>query len=58
MKITTSKTGAYVTFEKCAGWYAVRLVDSAGRLIDKIRCDSYRMACEYRRAFVAIARNE
>ena len=57
MKITTSKTGAHVTFEKYAGWYAVRLIDSAGKVLDKIRCDDYKTACEYRRAFSAIARN-
>jgi hypothetical protein len=58
MKIKLFKNGAYTTLEKQAcGYYSVQVRSPSGELIDKIRCDTYRDACEYRRAFNAIARN-
>ena len=40
-----------------SGMYLVQLRNAAGELIDKTRCDSYRMAMEYKRAFIAIAKH-
>ena len=57
MKIQEFKNGAYVTFERLpSGLYAVSLRSPSGELSDKVRCDNYRAATEYRRAFAAIAR--
>ena len=56
MKIYEGKNGAYVAFEKCGNWWSVLLRNSAGEVADKIRCDDYRMACDYRKAFLKIAR--
>lgn len=55
-KLRTFKNGAYVTFEKVAGWYCVLARDPAGEVHDKIRCDSYRGGLDYFRAFCAIAK--
>lgn len=57
MKITTQKNGAWTVFEKANGWYLVKLYDAAGNLLDKMRCDDYRDACDYKRSFDKIARN-
>jgi len=46
-----------VIFEKENGWFRVVLRDTAGNLLDKVRCDTYREALEYRRAFTAIAKS-
>lgn len=53
------KSGAAVLMEKLpvSGMYEVKLRSSGGGLINKVRCDDYRMAVEYRRSFSAIARN-
>lgn len=56
MKITQYKTGAWIVSEKAAGWYSVKLYRPSGELHDKVRCDTYRQAGEYRRAFAAIAK--
>lgn len=57
MKIQEFKNGAYVTFERLpSGWYEVRVRAPSGALFDRVLCDTYRGAMEYRRAFVAIAR--
>jgi len=56
MKIYEGKNGAYVTFEKCFALWVVLLRDRAGEVADKIRCDDYRMACDYRKAFLKLAR--
>ena len=59
MTIKTFKNGAYVTFERNSfyGQYLVKVYSAAGNLIDKIITFDYRTACEYRRAFNAIAKN-
>jgi hypothetical protein len=59
MKIDTYKSGASVTFEKAfpSGMYVVMLRNPRGEISDKIRCDDYRDACDYRKSFGAIARN-
>lgn len=50
------KNGASVLYEKLNGWYCIRLCNPAGDAIDKVRCDSYRDAQAYYKAFKAIAR--
>lgn len=40
-----------------SGMYLVYLRDSAGEMVDKVRCDSYRTALEYKRAFALIAKH-
>lgn len=39
-----------------SGMYLIQLRDTAGELIDKIRCEDYRTAMEYKRAFAKIAK--
>lgn len=56
MKVYNGKSGKYVTFEKAGGWWIAQLRTGAGEVADKIRCDDYRMAVEYRKAFLKIAR--
>lgn len=56
MKIYEGKGGAYVTFEKTGALWAVTLRDGSGNVADKVRCDEYRMAVDYRSAFLKIAR--
>lgn len=56
-KIYEGKGGRYVVWEKTAsGMYCVALRLGNGQLGDKIRCDDYRDACRYRKAFIKIAR--
>ena len=47
---------AHVLFYKANGSYHVKL-RIGSQLADKVVADSYRAACEYRRAFCAIAKN-
>lgn len=56
MKIYEGKYGQSVTFERFGAWWVVQLRDSRGEVADKMRCDDYRMAVEYRKAFIRIAR--
>jgi hypothetical protein len=42
--------------EKAGMWYCVQVRNAAGGIHDKVRCDDYRMALDYWRAFNAIAR--
>ena len=39
------------------GMFTVTLRAGMGEVIDRVRCDTYRQALEYRRAFNAIAKN-
>lgn len=58
--VKVHKSGAWVVMTRGAypaGLFEVKLYSSGGGLIDKVRCDDYRMALEYRRAFNAIAKN-
>lgn len=59
MTIKTFKNGAYTTFERNAfyGQYLVKVYSPSGALLDKIITFDYKSACEYRRAFNAIAKN-
>jgi hypothetical protein len=58
MKIYSYKNGD-VLVEKLSpsGMYLVQLRNAAGDLVDKIRCDDYRMAMNYKRSFIAIAKH-
>ena len=57
MKIYEGKNGS-VTLEKVfpSGLYVVVLRDTKGDVADKVRCDDYRMAKDYLRAFRKIAK--
>jgi len=57
MQIKTYPNG-YATFERLfpSGFYLVQCYVGS-EMHDKIRCDDYRTAREYFRAFCAIARN-
>jgi len=59
MKPYFAKSGAWVQFETLipSGMYSVTLYAPDDNKHDHIRCDSYCMAQEYRRAFVALAKN-
>lgn len=56
-KMRFYKNGWETFFEKAGNWYCVDVRNSAGELHDKVRCDDYRMALDYWRAFNAIAKN-
>ena len=56
MKIYEGKHGSYVTFEKTGAYWTVRLRTGAGETADKVVCDDYRLAIEYRKAFLKIAK--
>lgn len=56
MKYKMHKNDSFVTFEKCNGWYEVRLRSPNGELHNKVRCDDYRDAMEYWKSFNAIAK--
>lgn len=58
MNLKIYKTGWSVFFDKMpSGFYCVKLRDLSDNLVDKIFCDDYRMAMEYKKAFSAIAKN-
>lgn len=40
-----------------SGMYLVQLRNTDGNIRDKVMCDGYRMAMEYKRAFIAIAKH-
>lgn len=57
--IKLHKNGATVAMEKIfpSGEWLVQLRAPSGELFDKIRCDEYRVALTFRKAFNAIAKN-
>lgn len=58
MSLKIFPTGWTVFFARMpSGFYVVKLRDRADNLIDKISCDTYRGAMEYKKAFSAIAKN-
>lgn len=57
MKSKTYENGWSAYFEKHASWYLVNVRNARGDIHDKMRCDDYRTACDYWRAFNAIAKN-
>ena len=57
MKVKIFSSGWSVFFDRMpCGMYSVILRDLSDNLIDKIRCDDYRMAMDYKKSFSAIAR--
>ena len=57
VKIFEGTHGRYVTFERLpSGMWAV-VLRSATDQLDKMRCDDYRDAIAYRKAFLKIARS-
>ncbi len=58
-KVKLFKNGAYVSFERNAfyGQWLIKAYSPAGALLDKVIALDYRTACEYRRAFNALAKN-
>ena len=58
-KLKLFKNGASVTFERdpVNGFYTVAVYSPSFTLYDRVRCDTYRAAVEYRRSFYAIAQN-
>ena len=58
-KLTLHKNGASVTFERnpVNGFYTVAVYSPSFTLYDRVRCDTYRTAVEYRKTFNAIAKN-
>jgi hypothetical protein len=57
MKIFEGKNGKYVTFEKTGAYWTVRLRTGSGDTADKVVCDDYRLAVEYRKSFLKSARS-
>ncbi len=59
-KVYVGKSGAWAHFSRCGfgvGMYEAKVYGADGGLIDKVRCDTYRMAMDYWRSFKAIAKN-
>jgi hypothetical protein len=56
MKIKLFKSGSYATMEKSGAWYLLLVRNASGNIVDKTKCDDYRMALDYYRAFCAIAK--
>jgi len=59
MKQYFAKSGAWVQCETLlpSGMYSVTLYAPDNSKHDRVRCDTYRTAQEYRRSFVALAKN-
>jgi hypothetical protein len=56
-KTKTYRTGWSTLFVKESCWYLVTVRAASGALHDKVRCDDYRTALEYWKAFNSIAKN-
>jgi len=58
MKIREFKNGACTIFERMpvSGMYIVICRGPNGQILDRMRCDSYRMACGYLKAFNRLAK--
>lgn len=58
-KIKLIKNGASVMFQRndVSGFYTVTLYSPNFNIVDRVSCDTYRAACEYRRAFIQLAKN-
>jgi hypothetical protein len=57
MRIKNFNNGAYAIFEKMGAWFHVIARGADGNVIDRIRCDNYREALQYWRAFKLLAKN-
>ena len=56
MKTKSHRNGWSTTMDKANYLYTIILRDARGDVHDKMRCDDYRTACDYYRAFNAIAK--
>lgn len=56
-KLKLYRTGWITVMEKNGPLYSAIVRNAAGEIHDKVRCDDYRTASEYYRAFSAVARN-
>jgi hypothetical protein len=56
-RVKIYKNGWETMLEKSGLWYSANVRNAAGEIHDKVRCDDYRAALEYFRAFNAIAKN-
>jgi len=56
-KITVYKSGALAFMRRCGIGYETFARNPAGEIVEKMRCDDYRMALEYYRAFKRIAKS-
>jgi hypothetical protein len=56
-KIKTYRNNWCVVMEQTSVWYSVIVRNATGNVHDKVRCDDYRNAMDYWRAFNAIAKN-
>lgn len=56
MKTKSYRNGWSTMMEKGGALYIVLVRNARGDIHDKMRCDDYRTACEYYRAFNAIAK--
>ena len=56
-KKTFSHSGAVLTMTKSGQFYNVKLLDNFGLNVDMVICDSYKIACEYWKAFTSIGKN-
>jgi len=56
MKTKTYRNGWSTMMNKGAYVYEVNVRNARGDIHDKMRCDDYRTACDYYRAFNAIAK--
>ena len=54
-KVFVAKSGAWTMFAKVGGLYECKVYNAVGGLLDKVRCDDYRMALDYLRSFKKIA---
>ena len=57
MRCKEYRNGWSVVMDKGVALYSVMVRNARGEIHDKVRCDDYRMASEYYRAFQNIARN-
>lgn len=55
-RVKEYRNGWYVIMDRDSTLYRVVVRNAAGDLHDKVRCDAYRDALEYWRAFNAIAK--
>ncbi len=57
MRNVVFRNGWSAMMDKAGAMYVVIVRNARGDVHDKMRCDDYRDACDYYRAFKAIARN-
>ena len=57
MRIKEFKNGWTASLDKAGSMYVAIVRNARGDIHDKMRCDDYRDACDYYRAFSAIAKN-